>query len=45
MKPNSKRFIPNRWTELVVPAVLLLLLMVLIATIVILFVAMLPGVG
>lgn len=33
MKPPSKRFNPNRWTEWVIPALLILLLIGLLATI------------
>lgn len=42
MKPPSKRFTPSRWTEVVVPAVLLILLFLLIATLVMILVAVLP---
>jgi hypothetical protein len=42
MKPPSKRFAPSRWTEVVVPAVLLILLFLLIATLVMILVAVLP---
>jgi hypothetical protein len=41
MKP-SKRFTPNRWTELVVPAVLLLLSLALVAMLGILILSFLP---
>ena len=39
MKPPSQRFKRTRWTELVVPAVLLILLLALIATLVMVLVA------
>jgi hypothetical protein len=43
MKRPSKRFTPNRLTELVVPAALLLLLLALIATLVLIVVSVLSG--
>jgi hypothetical protein len=42
MKPPSKRFTPTRWTEYLVPAVLLLLLLMLIATLVLIVLTSLP---
>jgi hypothetical protein len=42
MKPPTKRFTPSRWTEYVVPAVLLFLLLVLIVTLVMILVAVWP---
>jgi hypothetical protein len=45
MKPPSKRFKPNRWTEWVVPAVLLLLLLALIATLIMIGMTVLSGAG
>jgi hypothetical protein len=41
MKPPSKRFRPSRWTEYMVPIVLLILLFLLIATLVLILVAVL----
>jgi hypothetical protein len=45
MKPPSKRYTPNRWTEWVVPAVLLFLLLALIAALVMIGLSVLPGAG
>jgi hypothetical protein len=42
MKPRSKRFTPTRWTEYLVPAILLLLLLMLIATLVLIVLTSLP---
>jgi hypothetical protein len=42
MKPPSKRFTPTRWTEYLVPAVLLLLLLMLIATLVLIVLTSMP---
>lgn len=42
MKPPSKKFRPSPWTEHVVPAVLLFLLLLLIATLVMIMVAVWP---
>lgn len=45
MKPPSKRFTPNRWTEWVVPAVLLLLLLALLVTLALIIVSVFSGVS
>jgi hypothetical protein len=42
MKLPSKRFNPSRWTQFLVPAILLFLLLLLIATLVMILVAVLP---
>jgi hypothetical protein len=42
MKPPSKRFNPSRWAQFLVPAILLLLLFLLIATLVMILLAVLP---
>jgi hypothetical protein len=42
MKPPSKRFRPSPWTEYIVPAILLFLLLLLIATLVMILVAVWP---
>ena len=45
MKPPSQRFSPPRWTEYVVPAVLVFLLILLIATLAMILAAVLPVVS
>jgi hypothetical protein len=42
MKPPSKRFNPSRWMEFLVPVILIFLLFLLIATLVLILVAVLP---
>jgi ABC-type transport system involved in cytochrome bd biosynthesis fused ATPase/permease subunit len=42
MKPRSKRFTPTRWTEYLVPAILLLLLLMLIATLALIVLTNMP---